>query len=77
MRRPPNTSSHRQRSGRLKHIDVAYLRMQDEVRSKKLRARRVKSEQDVVDLRTKPLSKAVIAKHCLALDYGNMAEENG
>ena len=35
---------HRQGIGRLKHIDVAYMWMQDEVRSKKLRVRRVKSE---------------------------------
>ena len=32
---------HRQGSGRLNHIDVAYLWMQDEVRSKRLRMRRV------------------------------------
>ena len=35
--------------------------------------RRVRSEENVVDLGTKPLSKAVIAKHCLTL--GHMDEE--
>ena len=41
---------HRQGIGRLKHIDVAYLRMQDEVRSKRLLVRRVKSEENVAGL---------------------------
>ena len=36
---------HRQGIGRLKHIDMAYLWTQDEVRSKMLRTRIVKSEQ--------------------------------
>ena len=39
--------------------------------------RRVKSEENVADLETKPLSKAVITKHWLALGYVDMAEENG
>ena len=39
--------------------------------------RRVKGEENVADLGTKPLSKAVITKHCLAVGYVNMAEENG
>ena len=60
---------HRQGIGRLKHIDVAYFWMQDEVRYKRLRVRRVKSEENVADLGTKPLSKAVIAKHCVTLRY--------
>ena len=68
---------HRQGIGILKHFDVAYLWMQDEVRSKRLRVRRVKSDENVADLKTNPLSKAVIAKHCLTLGYVNMAEENG
>ena len=58
---------HRQGSGRLKHIDVAYLWEQDEIRSQRTQVRRVRSEEDVADLRTKPLSKAVIAKHCIIL----------
>ena len=35
---------HRQGIGKLKHIDVAYLWIQDEVRSRRLQVRRVKSE---------------------------------
>ena len=50
---------------RRKHVDVAYLLMQDEVRSHRLC--RVRSEDNVADLGTKPLSKAVIAKHCFVL----------
>ena len=67
---------HRQGIGKLKHIDVAYLWIQDEIRSHRLRVRRVRSEDNVADLGTKPLSKAVIAKHCLALEYVNMNQEN-
>ena len=36
---------------------------------------RVRSEENVADLGTKPLSKAVIAKHCLTLGYVNMDEK--
>ena len=51
--------------------------MQDEIRPKKVAIAKVKSEENVADLGTKPLSKAVIAKHCLTLGYVNMAEEKG
>ena len=67
---------HRQGIGKLKHTDVAYLWVQDEIRSQRLRVRRVRIEENVADLGTKPLSKAVIAKHCLALGCANMDEEN-
>ena len=48
---------------------------QDEIISKRLRVRRVKSEENVVGVGTRQLSRAVIAKHCLTLGYVNMAEE--
>ena len=67
---------HRQGIGKLKHIDVAYLWVQDEIRSQRLRVRRVRSEENVADLGTKAPSKAVIAKHCLTLGYVNMNEGN-
>ena len=51
---------------------TSYMWMQNEVRSK-----RFMSEENVADLVTKPLSKAVIAKHCLGVGNHNMAEENG
>ena len=60
---------HWQGIGKLKHIDVAYLWMHGDVRSKRLRVRRVMSEENVAGLGTKPLSKAVVANHCLALGY--------
>ena len=63
---------HRQGIGKLKHTDVACLWVQDEIRSQRLRVHRVRCEENVADLGTKPLSKAVIAKHCLTLGYMNM-----
>ena len=66
---------HWQGIGILNGIDVAYLWMQDEIRSKRLRVLRVNSEDDVADLVTELLSKSEIGKHCFALGYG-MAEEN-
>ena len=67
---------HRQGIGKFKHIDVAYLWIQDEVRSQRLQVRRVRSEDNIADLGTKPLSKAVIAKHCITLGYVNMSHED-
>ena len=67
---------HRQGIGKLKHIDVAYLWIQDEVRSRRLQVRRVKSEDNIADLGTKPLSKAVFAKHCTAMGHMNMSQED-
>ena len=57
----------RQGIGKLKHTDVAYLWVQDEIRSQRLRLHRVRSEENVTDLGTKPLSKAVIEKNCASL----------
>ena len=65
---------HRQGIGKLKQKEVAYLWVQDEIRSERLRVRR--SEENVADLGTKAFSKAVIAKHCLTLGYLNMNEGN-
>ena len=39
--------------GKLKHTDVAYLWVPDEIRSQRLRVRRVRSEENVADLGTK------------------------
>ena len=66
---------HRQGIGKLKHIDVAYLWVQDEIRSQRVPERRVRSEENVADLGTKPLSRAVIAKHCLTLGNMNMDDK--
>ena len=37
---------------------------------------RIRSEENVADLGTTPLSKAVIAKHCLTFGYVNMDAGN-
>ena len=50
--------------------------MQDDVRSKRLRVRRVKGEENVADLVTTPLRKSVFAKHCQSLGHVNRTEEN-
>ena len=63
---------HRQGIGKLKHIDVW---VQDEIRSHRIQVRRIRSEENVADLGTKPLSRAVIAKHCLTLGYMNINDE--
>ena len=67
---------HRQGIGKLKHRVVAYLWVQDEIRSQRLRVHRIRSEENVADLGTKPVSKAVIAKHCLTLGYVKMDAGN-
>ena len=36
---------HRQGIGKLKHIDVAFLWVQDEIRSQRLRVHRIRSEE--------------------------------
>ena len=66
---------HRQGIGKLKHMDVAYLWVQDEIRSQRIQIRRIRSEDNVADLGTKPLNKLVIAKHCLTLGYVSMDDE--
>ena len=67
---------HRQGIGKLKHIDVEFLWIQDEVRSRRLQVRRVRSEDNIADLGMKPLSKAVNAKHCTTMGYVNMSQED-
>ena len=47
---------HRHGIGRMKHIDVVHLWLQDQVKSERLRVRRVKSEDNPADLGTKALS---------------------
>ena len=42
--------------GKMKHIDVALLWLQDEVKSNRLRVRRVKREDNLADIGTKALS---------------------
>ena len=58
---------HRQGIGRMKHIDAAYLWLQDEIGSKRFGVRRVKSEKNAADLRTKPLSKSSQLRNAASL----------
>ena len=53
-------SLHRHGIGKMKHIDVAHLWVQDEVKSNRLRVRRVKNEDNLADIGTKALSKRII-----------------
>ena len=60
---------HRHGIGRMKHIDLAHLWLQDEVKSnKRLRVRRVKSEDNLPDIGTKALSNRIIRKHAISME---------
>ena len=54
---------HRQGICSMKHIDVADLRLQSDVRSNRLKVLQVESENNVADSGTEALSRAVIATH--------------
>ena len=58
---------HRRRIGKMKHIDVEHLYLQDEVKSNRLRVRRVKSEDNLADIGTKALSRRIIRKHSILM----------
>ena len=50
----------------MKHIDVAHLWLQDEVKSNKLRVRRVNREDNLADIGTKATSDKIIRKHAIS-----------
>ena len=52
---------HIQGIGRMRHIDVAEVWLQDEARSRRLTVRRVKNEHNLADLGDKAVGRAVIA----------------
>ena len=54
---------HRHGIGKMKHIDVAHLWLQDEVKSNSMKIRRVKSEDNLADIGTKALSNKILGKH--------------
>ena len=60
---------HRHGIRRMKHIDVACLWLQDEVKSERLRVRRVKSEDNLADLGTRELSNKIIRRHATSMVY--------
>ena len=53
-------SLHRHGIGKMKHIDVTHLWLKDEVKSHRLRVRRVKSEDNLADMGTKAFSNKII-----------------
>ena len=44
----------------MNHIDVAHLWLQDEVKSNRLRVRRVKSEENLAHIGTQALSNRIL-----------------
>ena len=67
-------TSHRHGIGKMKHIDVAHLWLQDEVKSNRLRVRRVKSEDNLADIGTKALSNRIIRMHAISMGYVDVQE---
>ena len=61
--------------GNTRHIDVANLWLQDEVKWNRLKVRRVKSEDNLADTGTKALSNKIIRKHATSMVYVD-AQEN-
>ena len=54
---------HRYGIGRMRHIDVAHLCLQDAVKSNRWKVRRVKSEDNLADIGTKALSNKKAWRH--------------
>ena len=59
---------HRHGIGKMKHIDVAHLWLQDDVKSNRLRVRRVKSEDNLADIGTEAIRNRIIRKHAISMD---------
>ena len=59
---------------KIKHMDVAHSWLQDEVKSNRLRIRRVKSEANLVDIGTKAISNKIIRKHAISMRYVDALE---
>ena len=67
---------HRHEIENMKHIDVAHLWLQDEVKSNRWRVRRVKKREDnLAAIETKALSNIIIRKHATPREYSD-AHEN-
>ena len=62
--RPPPVGFglHRRGIGRVRHIDVRDLWLQDEVRGKKVEVAKVRGEDNTADIGTKPLKAVGIAR---------------
>jgi hypothetical protein len=55
--------------GRLRHVRVQYLWLQDTVRDGALKVKKVKGEENPADLMTKHVSAELIRRHCNCLGY--------
>ena len=60
---------------KMTHIGVAHLCLRDDVKSNRLKVRRVKSEDNVADIGTKALSNQISRKHATSMAYVD-AQEN-
>ena len=66
---------HRHGIGKIKHIDVAHLWLQDEITSNRLSVRCVKSDDNLADIGTKALSNKIIRKHATSMGYIDASRE--
>ena len=66
---------HRHGIGKMKHIDVAHVGLQNEVKSNRLRVRRVKSEDYLADIRTKAFSNKVIRQRATSMEQHGCSSE--
>ena len=57
---------HQHGTGKMKHIDMAHLWLQDEVKSNSMRVRRVKSKDNLADFGTKAISNNNSRKHAMS-----------
>ena len=66
---------HRHGIGNVKYIDLAHLWLQDEVKSNRLRVRRVKREDNLAEIWTEALSQRITRKHAMSLEYVDAPEK--
>ena len=66
---------HRHGIGKMKHIDVAHLWLQDELKSNRMKVCRVKSVENLAAIGTKALSNKITRKHATSMLYID-AQEN-
>ena len=65
---------HRHGIGTMNHIDVAHLCLQDEVKSNRLKVRRVESEDNLADIGAMALSSKIIRRHATSMEYVDARE---
>ena len=55
--------------GKMRHIDVQYLWLQEEVAERRLVMQKIATESNPADLFTKPLASQKIEKHLASMDF--------